>query len=225
MNAKERILNFLDKQGFYIVLALCLLVISVTAVLSLTTDKKTTDRAEYTFTEEDKGQQANYAGENMVLDDVTTQAQTEKKATEKSKISLARPVDGEIIAEFATDKLIYNPTLKQWTTHEAIDISSMEGTAVKAAMGGTVESVSEDALMGMTVTLSHENGYKTIYSNLSKEVSVSQNDKVSSGQQIGTIGKTAISEYNSDPHLHFEVLKDDKHINPMDYMTGLKIKK
>ena len=223
MNTKERILNFLDKQGFYIVLALCLLVISVTAVLSLTADKKADSTAEYTLSELDEGQQANYGGENMVLEDVTTEETTAKP--KESKPELGRPVEGEIIMEYASKKLLYNSTLKQWTTHEAIDISSNEGTPVKAVMGGTVESVKEDALMGMTISIVHENGYKSVYSNLAKEVTVNENDKVSKGQQVGTVGKTAISEYNSEPHLHFELLKDDNHVDPTEYMSGLKTKK
>ena len=230
MNAKQRIMSFLDKQGFYIVLALCLVVISVTAILSLTNDKSADDQAqtppESQVQEEDQGQQANYAGENMVMEDVTTSEQT-KEATEKKaepKLSLARPVQGDVIMEFANDKLLYNSTLKQWTTHDGIDIAAAEGTPVKAALGGTVESVSEDALMGKTIVLSHENGYKTIYSNLAKELSVAQGDKVSKDQEIGKVGKTAISEFDQEAHIHFGLVSGERKLNPMEFMSGIKVK-
>lgn len=227
MNAKERIVSFLDKQGFYIVLALCLVVISVTAVLSLTSGNKQADQQAQTPTFEEQGQEANYAGENMVLEDVTdestetTQTQTEQK---QSKPSLSRPVTGDVIMEYAKDKLLYNSTLKQWTTHEGIDISCDEGTAVKAVLGGTVEDVSEDALMGTTVTLTHENGYRSVYSNLAKEVTVAKGDKVAKDQQIGSVGKTAISEFEAEAHLHFELYSGDNSVNPMEYMSGIKVR-
>lgn len=226
MNAKQRIMSFLDKQGFYIVLALCLVVISVTAILSLTGNQSSNEHAQNSLTD-DMGQEANYAGENMVMDDVTSQSQQETtvRQTSEPKISLSRPAEGDVIMEFAKDKLLYNSTLKQWTTHEGIDIACDEGTAVKAAMGGTVESVSEDALMGSTVVLAHENGYKTVYSNLAKEISVAHGDKVSKDQQLGTVGKTAISEFDMEAHLHFELVSGNDKINPMDFMSGIKVRK
>lgn len=228
MNAKQRIVSFLDKQGFYIVLALCLVVISVTAVLSLTRGKKENQQAQnVTFEEQEQGQQANYVGENMVMEDVTSESRSEADSEKKAevKLSLARPVQGDVIMEFAKDKLLYNSTLKQWTTHEGIDIAADSGTAVKAALGGTVESVNEDALMGYTVVLTHENGYKTVYANLEKDVSVSKDDKVAKDQELGKVGKTAISEFDMEPHLHFELISGEERINPMEFMSGIKVRK
>lgn len=228
MNAKQRIVSFLDKQGFYVVLALCLVVISVTAILSITMERQTSDQQAQNTTFEEQGQEANYAGENMVMEDVTTQSEAESQGTAQqkaqAKLSLSRPVQGDVIMEFADDKLLFNSTLKQWTTHEGIDIAADEGAAVKAALGGTVESITEDALMGTTIVLTHENGYKTVYSNLAKEVSVAQGDKVSKDQELGKVGKTAISEFDMEAHLHFELFSGEERINPMEFMSGIKVR-
>lgn len=223
MNAKQKILSFLDKQGFYVVLALCLIVISVTAVLSLTAKDKLGDTANQTTTQD--GAAANYGGGNMVLDDVTSQSQAPATEEKQPKLAIARPVEGDVIMEFAADKLLYNSTLKQWTTHEGIDIASGEGTPVKAVLAGTVEAVKEDALMGQMVTISHENGYKSTYANLAKEVSVAQGDKVKKDQEIGKVGKTALCEFEQESHMHFEFTISDKKVNPMDHMSGIKVKK
>lgn len=226
MNAKERIVSFLDKQGFYIVLALCFVVISVTAVLSLRKGNELSNEQAQTPTFEEQGKEANYAGENMVLEDVTDESTTKTQGSQggQSKLSISRPVQGDVIMEYAKDKLLYNSTLKQWTTHEGIDIACEEGSAVKAVLGGTIEEVSEDALMGTTITITHENGYKSVYSNLAKEVSVAKGDKVEKEQQIGTAGKTAISEFDAEPHLHFELYSGENSVNPMEYMSGIKVK-
>lgn len=223
MNTKERILDFLDKQGFYIVLALCLVVISVTAILTLTGEKKARERAQ-NITFEEVGQEANYGGENEELADVTTQV-PQATADTKATLTLSRPVSGDVLMEFSKDKLLYNSTLKQWTTHSGIDISAKEGDVVKAALGGTVENVYEDALMGKVIVISHDNGYKTVYSNLDKTVSVAVGDKVTKDQDIGKVGKTAICEFDMEPHLHFELMSGEERLNPMEYMTGLKLKK
>lgn len=223
MNAKQRIMSFLDKQGFYIVLGLCLVVISITAVLSLTKQSKDDVAQKETATQED-GLQANYGGENMVLEDVTTEQPQTTTEQKKQQISISRPTEGDVIMEFAMDKLLFNSTLKQWTTHKGIDIAANEDAAVKAVLAGTVESVNEDALMGQTIVIAHEGGYKSVYSNLKKEVSVAKGDKVEKDKEIGKVGKTALSEFDMASHLHFEFLVNDKSVNPMEFMSGIKVK-
>lgn len=223
MNAKQRIMSFLDKQGFYIVLGLCLVVISITAVLSLTKQSKDDVAQKETTTQED-GVKANYGGENMVLEDVTTEQPQTTTEQKKQQISISRPTEGDVIMEFAMDKLLFNSTLKQWTTHKGIDIAANEDAAVKAVLAGTVESVNEDALMGQTIVIAHEGGYKSVYSNLKKEVSVAKGDKVEKDKEIGKVGKTALSEFDMASHLHFEFLVNDKSVNPMEFMSGIKVK-
>lgn len=223
MNAKQRIMSFLDKQGFYIVLGLCLVVISITAVLSLTKQGKDDVAQKETTTQED-GVKANYGGENMVLEDVTTEQPQTTTEQKKQQISISRPTEGDVIMEFAMDKLLFNSTLKQWTTHKGIDIAANEDAAVKAVLAGTVESVNEDALMGQTIVIAHEGGYKSVYSNLKKEVSVAKGDKVEKDKEIGKVGKSALSEFDMDSHLHFEFLVNDKSVNPMEFMSGIKVK-
>lgn len=130
------------------------------------------------------------------------------------------PVSGSIIMEHATDKLVYSKTLEEWRTHPGIDIATRIGTAVKAADDGVVLEVTNDPCYGTTIMIDHENGFKTIYCNLQENVEVVPNQKVKKGDCIGWVGNTAIFESVEQAHLHFEVWKNDKTIDPVLYISS-----
>ncbi len=143
-----------------------------------------------------------------------------KKTTEKKKeIKFEKPVEGEIIKEYAKDNLVYSNTLNEWTTHLGIDIKAEKTTVVKASCEGTVESIKNDPRYGLTVIIKHDDGYKTVYSNLLTAEFVVEGEKVTTGQTIGTVGNTATFEVADESHLHFEFLKDNVQVDPTIYVN------
>ncbi len=76
------------------------------------------------------------------------------------------PLEGQVVAPCSISELIYCSTMKDWRTHNGIDIGAAVETPVVAAADGKVSQVSEDDLFGVTVVLVHEDGYKTLYANL-----------------------------------------------------------
>lgn len=128
------------------------------------------------------------------------------------------PVEGEIIREYAKDKLVYSNTLGEWITHPGIDIKADKTTIVKSAAPGTVKSIKNDPRYGLTVVVEHIDGYNTVYSNLLTAEFVSVGENLSAGQTIGTVGNTASFEILDEPHLHFEILKDGEQIDPNMYL-------
>lgn len=131
-----------------------------------------------------------------------------------SKPNFIMPVEGKIVMDYAMDKLLYSKTLDEWRVHTGIDIEAPRGEAVKAVADGYIKEIKEDPCYGITITLDHENGYKSIYSNLASRSMVSVNQKVKAGDAISSVGNTAIFECMDPPHLHYEVYKDDKRIDP-----------
>ena len=129
------------------------------------------------------------------------------------------PLQGEVVAAFSVDTLAYNETLDDWRTHDGVDISAEEGASVLAACAGTVDAVTEDALMGTTVVLLHSNGYKSVYANLQAEPLVEEGETVSAGQAIGAVGTTAAAESAQGPHLHFAVTKDGEAVDPEEFLA------
>ena len=66
--------------------------------------------------------------------------------------------------------------------------------------------------------IDHENGIKSLYANLADSDNDLTGQNIKQGDEIGTVGNTALSDFTKEAHLHFEILKDDKPVNPMDYV-------
>lgn len=148
---------------------------------------------------------------------VTVNTNSAKQETKK-ELSLVKPVEGEIVREYAKDNLIYSETLKEWTTHMGIDIKADKTTVVKSAEAGTVKSIKNDPRYGLTIVIEHDSNFQTVYSNLLTSEFVIEGEKVKKGQSIGTVGNTAVFEIADEAHLHFEVLKDSLPVDPSIYL-------
>lgn len=148
---------------------------------------------------------------------VTTNAKS-AETEQKKELNFVKPVEGEIVREYAKDNLIYSETLKEWTTHMGIDIKADKTTVVKTAEAGTVKSIKNDPRYGLTIVIEHENAFQTVYSNLLTSEFVVEGEKVEKGQSIGTIGNTAVFEIADEPHLHFEILKESLPVDPNIYI-------
>jgi murein DD-endopeptidase MepM/ murein hydrolase activator NlpD len=91
---------------------------------------------------------------------------TEEVEEEKKELKFEAPVSGEIIVDYANESLVYSETLEEWTTHLGVDIKANKASSVLASEEGTVKSIKNDPRYGLTVTISHSDGYETVYSNL-----------------------------------------------------------
>ena len=157
--------------------------------------------------------------ENTVKTETTANATENTQVTEEKKpLTFTKPTDGEIIAEFAQENLIYSDTLKEWITHTGIDIKADKTSVIKASADGVVTSILNDPRYGLTVVISHDEGYETIYSNLLTAEFVVEGEEVKQGQTIGTAGNTASFESGMESHLHFEIMQDGKYLNPSIYL-------
>lgn len=122
------------------------------------------------------------------------------------------PIPGaEIVAEFG---MRLHPVKQTEKMHFGIDFKAKEGTAVLAAEYAIVSETGYHAKKGNYIVLSHDATYETQYYHL-KEIKVTANDKVEKGTMIGTVGSTGAS---LSPHLHYEVLKNGKRVNPKNYL-------
>lgn len=165
---------------------------------------------------------ANTTSNNTIKESNTANAENkvaeENKGKEVVKLEFQKPVEGEIMKEYAQDNLVYSETLQEWVTHSGIDIKADKTTVVKSAESGTVKSIKNDPRYGLTVVVDHGNGFQTVYSNLLTSEFVVEGEKIEKGQSIGTVGNTAVFEIADEPHLHFEILKDSLPVNPSEYI-------
>lgn len=130
------------------------------------------------------------------------------------------PVNGELERGHSMESLAYDVTMRDWRTHDGVDISAAIGTTVLAARSGTVVNVLDDDFYGTTVIIDHGDGVKTVYSNLAEIPTVRVGDWVEGGTVIGSVGDTALCESGQGAHLHFEVEANGKAADPLAYLPG-----
>jgi hypothetical protein len=111
-----------------------------------------------------------------------------------------------------------DPFTSKASFHEGIDIGGNYGEAVYATADGTVQSAGWHSSRGYNIIINHGNGIKTWYMHLSK-ILVKTGNKVEKGQHIGKIGSTGRS---TGPHLHYEVIKNGRTIDPKPYLQSAK---
>ena len=205
----------LSAKGYYIALILCAVAIGISGYLFYRNSK------EQETLQNNPSQSLETPQENVEA--VATGPDTQNTQKPNNNVTtptlpqpgkVVSPVSGNTAADYAMDALSYNPTTRDWRTHNGVDIAAAEGSAVCAAADGIVESVAEDDSMGMTVVISHAEGYTTTYSSLAKEVSVVVGQSVDAGQQIGSVGNTALLETALGEHVHFAVSCNGKPVDP-----------
>lgn len=146
---------------------------------------------------------------------VTSNVDTE---TKKEEIKFSAPIKGEILRGFAVDSLVYSNTLDEWVTHNGVDIKADKTSVVKAVAKGKVEAIKNDPRYGLTVIVSHDGGYQTLYANLLTSEYVVEGEELEEGQTIGTVGNSSAFEISDGYHLHFEISKDGEYLDPCSLM-------
>ena len=127
------------------------------------------------------------------------------------------------IADFDATKLVsgfgirINPFHKGKYHHDGVDLAAPRGSEVLAAGPGTVVAVVHSDLQagfGNYVDIDHGNGYVTHYANLG-DITARYGQRITKGQPIGRIG---ISGGSVAPHVHYEIIKDRKNVDPLKFL-------
>ncbi|MBL8000097.1 MAG: peptidoglycan DD-metalloendopeptidase family protein [Candidatus Kapabacteria bacterium] len=124
--------------------------------------------------------------------------------------SLPSPVPGKkIVRGFGQYR---NPTTNTLSNNPGLDIAAISGTAVSAVSSGTVSLVHWLPGYGSLVILDHNNGFRTVYANLSS-VSVRKGQSVAAGAAVGKSGESLDGEF-----VHFEIWHQKQRLNPAGYL-------
>ena len=135
----------------------------------------------------------------------------DEKGSQVESFLLATPVkNARISSRFS--KRRFHPVLKKWKAHLGMDYAARTGTPVVSAGNGTVIYAATMGSYGKLIKIRHKDGYETRYAHLNAYRNGIRNGKpVKKGQTIGYVGTTGRS---TGPHLHFELRKDGRAINP-----------
>lgn len=132
--------------------------------------------------------------------------------------SYVMPVSEYTAGQQFSDKLVFNQTLKQWRTHNGVDFIAAKDSEVKAVYGGEVTSVENTTLEGTVVTVKQTDGITAIYKSLGSDVKVEAGQTVKAGDVIGYVSETMVTEKSEGAHLHLEMKKDGKYVDPLEYL-------
>jgi murein DD-endopeptidase MepM/ murein hydrolase activator NlpD len=112
----------------------------------------------------------------------------------------------------------YDPFTGYEQMHRGIDIANRRGTPVMATAAGRVKSVGTFGGLGKMVIVDHGYGFVTRYGHLS-QINVKRGQRVDRGEVIALMGNTG---YSTGPHLHYEVWRNGKILNPRDFILNEK---
>lgn len=127
-------------------------------------------------------------------------------------LPVGSPLEGKLNSKFGYRS---DPFRTKFGFHSGIDIDANYGEPIVATADGNVSKAGWHHSYGKTVIVDHKDGYETLYGHLSA-INVKKGQKVTVGEVIGKAGSTGRS---TGTHLHYEVVKNGKRINPSNYLT------
>jgi murein DD-endopeptidase MepM/ murein hydrolase activator NlpD len=151
------------------------------------------------------------------IDYFTEKGQSARKALLRTPVNGARLLSG-----YGKRR---HPILGYSKMHRGLDFAAARGTPVMAGGDGVVEKAQRNGAYGRYIRIRHRSGFKTAYAHLQGYArGIKRGKRVKQGQIIGYIGSSGRS---TGPHLHYEILKNGRQINPMRHKlpTGRKLTK
>lgn len=146
------------------------------------------------------------------LDEIIISAKEKDKML--SHLPAIQPVANKDLTRLASGYgMRMHPILKISKMHTGTDFAAHTGTPIYATGDGTVKLSGREGGYGNVVVINHGYGYETLYAHMSK-VKAKRGQKVKRGDIIGYVGSTGLS---TGPHLHYEIHKDGKPIDPVSY--------
>ena len=135
----------------------------------------------------------------------------------KDEFKIAMPVGGKLLNDFSGEELVYSKTFNDYRVHKGIDIEAGRSEAVLSVADGVIENVYTDYMEGIVIEINHNNGFKSIYKNLSTDKMIKKGEIVTKGQVISGVGETAVFEAGEPGHIHFELMKNDEFVDPTKF--------
>ena len=234
----HRLIAFLGRQGFFLVLFLCVGLIGLTALIFTSTWRSvqtissepglsvritmpplpTLTPAPSRVTPPPQATEVPVPTALPQVEETGGEQPEEVPAAEVMATAFLWPLNGEVERGHAWDRLVYDRTMGDWRTHDGLDISGGLGAKVYAAADGVVEEVALDERLGTTVVLYHGGGLRSVYANLAATPAVQVGDEVKLGDVVGAIGTTAMAERGDVTHLHFAMSVDGVSVDPREYL-------
>lgn len=202
--------QFVERQGFMIILAVCVSVIAGTAVWTNRSD------APVPIPTPPVGNAASVAQlQQQSLRDVTTPSPAPSAAPQVWHYPLETI---SVLRGFDAARMVRSGVTGLWQLHDAADLRCAVGEPVRAMADGTVTDISSKGLMGASVIIDHGEGIMAQYAGLSLHAGLRVGDPTQAGQIIGFGGNDVLDESDLEPHLHLRVTRNGSAIDPLSLL-------
>jgi len=209
-NFSAKYVQFVERQGFMIILAVCVGVIAGTAVWTNRSD------VPVPIPTPPVGDASSVAQlQQQSLLDVTTPTPAPSAAPQVWHSPLETV---SVLRRFDAARMVQSGVTGLWQLHDAADLRCAVGDPVRAMADGTVSAVSAKGLMGASVTIDHGQDISAQYAGMSLHAGLREGDPVQAGQIIGFGGNEVLDESDLEPHLHLRVTRNGSAIDPLSLL-------
>lgn len=253
MDKKQKVVNFIKREGFYVILFVCLCVVATVA--AVTAKKNVEPKQEVPVVEEqttsdelsqnDDSSVIKFEDAELVKDKqeqetaTSTEPKQEAVANVESKDEAVttstapskgfiNPVNEGVITRSFNFRPVLNEAKTGATVYNGVDIEAAAGSEVRCIGDGTVlEATKGDSKEGYYVTVEHADGLVATYANLDENLLVNAGDKVTQGTVLGTVGSSVQNNPESrvsSEYLLLEMEKNNEPVNPQDYLKEVPTK-
>lgn len=198
--------KFVEKQGFPIIVTVCVAVITATALWTR------------------QNQEAYVSPTPPVSEDVSAaqlmqqtlqQAATPSPApTEAPRLWQPPLAEYTILREYDSQAMVQSGVTGVWAIHDGLDLQSSRGAKVLAMADGVVLDGGSNQLQGVWLLIDHGDGVEALYTGMALNNDYRAGDQVRAGDVIGFVGAGPLDESDLGPHLHLRVTKDGHSIDP-----------
>lgn len=155
-----------------------------------------------------KNKEKHIAGNDGQNESRDKQVSSQNETDNCTSFELIKPIEGGVTTS------VFGDIVSRTAKHLGHDWAVNVGTKIVAAQSGTIEKAYLSESYGYNILINHNNGFQTRYAHMSK-LYVTVGDVVKQGDVIGLSGNTGDS---TGPHLHFEVIQNNRRINPLIYL-------
>ncbi len=204
---RDGYIKFVEKQGFPIIVTVCVGVITATALWT-------------------GGRQEEYVSPTPpVMQDVSAaqlmqqslrQAATATPAPTKEPIRWQPPLeDATVLRPFHPTTMVQGDASGVWAIHDAVDLKAAQGQKVRAIGDGIVTASGTDRLQGVWLKIDHGDGIEALYAGMALPGTFLPGDDICMAETLGYAGSCMLDETSLGPHLHLRVTQDGASIDPL----------
>lgn len=208
----KRYTQFVERQGFTIIVTVCVLVIGVTAAWTRRAEDVPGPAPTLPVVED--------LSASRLFQEPLSQATTPTPAPTPPMPVWRAPLESvSVLTAFDATRVKRSSVTGLWRVHDAVDLAAETGEIVSAMADGVCVSVEEKGLEGASVSIDHGGGVIVQYAGMAKVAPLRAGDPVSAGQTVGFAGNGMMDETDLPAHLHLRATRDGNAIDPLRLLS------